>query len=327
MRRVDLLAAFLALLFIALLWLLWNRPLAATVVLTPTAKWVAPSWNASSLLDQRRPQEKCVQTGDLYGDVENSLRARQWWSMNLVAILESFHNHYQNYASIKGISNKVSENAVPYGSDRFELLGPLGPTCHSMEVYGKGDEGKKACGLKKLAENCVVFSIGSNNKWSFEESIVKNTNCFVHVFDCTLSSDVLPPPNIRSRVKLFHVCIGDADKVLDSRRFLTWESILQLSNQTQSPSYLKMDIEGWEYPVLKQIIDSGKHLPLQIAFELHFYTYAATKLSWTNRYKSPGEIALFMDFLYRFGNYHMVDRNDNTYCAHCTELLMARLCQ
>ena len=48
-----------------------------------------------------------------------------------------------------------------------------------------GDEEKHACGISKLAEPCVIISVGSNNQWSFEASIVNKTKCTVHTFDCT----------------------------------------------------------------------------------------------------------------------------------------------
>lgn len=77
-------------------------------------------------------------------------------------------------------------------------------------------------------------------------------------------------------------------------------------------------------------------LPAQIGFELLFYTHP---------YKHPGvpfclgqqpcclrgvdasELALFVDYLWREGGYLPVDRHDNPYCSHCSELLMVRLPQ
>ena len=43
-----------------------------------------------------------------------------------------------------------------------------------------------------------------------------------------------------------------------------------------------------------------------------------------NRYKSAGEVALFMDSLYRRGGYYLTDRHDNPYCQHCTEVVLTR---
>jgi hypothetical protein len=53
------------------------------------------------------------------------------------------------------------------------------------------DGGKILCGLgKEILENpnCIVYSIGSNNDFSFEEAVLKNTKCSVWTFDCTLAN-------------------------------------------------------------------------------------------------------------------------------------------
>ena len=95
-----------------------------------------------------------------------------------------------------------------FGTDRLNLVGPLGPDCKTdLESYGVGDSEKRVCGLKTLikhkkGEPFVVYSIGCHDEWSFEEEIFKHTNCTVEVFDCTVAHSVKPPEHIRSRVRL-----------------------------------------------------------------------------------------------------------------------------
>ena len=78
-----------------------------------------------------------------------------------------------------------------------------------------------------------------------------------------------------------------------------------------------MDIEGFEYDVLSAMLVSAKAtpelLPQQLALEIHYKTQFK-ELPWFGRYKSAGEIALFMDALYRLGGYHLTDRHDNLFC-------------
>jgi len=38
------------------------------------------------------------------------------------------------------------------------------------------------------SDRCVVYSIGSNNQWDFEEAIFRSTKCMIETFDCTLVS-------------------------------------------------------------------------------------------------------------------------------------------
>ena len=270
----------------------------------------------------------CVNNDDdLYENVLDSLRARQKWSRDLSLTLEEAYDGYFITSKLDG----PNDPQIPYWHGRFNLVGPVGPKCRNIESFGTGDEEKRVCGLRRnnsMRSECTIFSIGSNNQWNFEESIFKTSECIVHVFDCTVARGVEPPAYIRSRVTLYKVCIGDKDYTSkDSKIFSTWESLLKLVGMTKAPTFLKMDVEGWEYPVLRQIVNSGTHLPLQIGFELHYHTLPNLGLSWGGkRYKSPGELAVFMDFLYRYGGYHLVDRNDNRYCGHCTELLVVRFC-
>ena len=97
-----------------------------------------------------------------------------------------------------------------------------------------------------------------------------------------------------------------------------------------APITSQMDIEGFEYDALGAMLssaaaDSGaaELLPRQMAVEMHYKT-RFRELPWFGRYKSAGEIATFMDALYRYGGYHLIDRHDNPFCKHCTETLLVR---
>ena len=135
-----------------------------------------------------------------------------------------------------------------------KVLGyPLLPLCKTpIENYGYEDSSKRACGLKQIAAKsregknaCVVFSIGSYNEFSFEQSIFNETSCTVHTFDCTLGRrGVVVPEGLRSRVFGHNVCIGARDEVLDNRVFKSWRSIIELTKLDAAPTFLKLDVEG-----------------------------------------------------------------------------------
>ena len=59
----------------------------------------------------------------------------------------------------------------------------------------------------------------------------------------------MPPAQLRSRVKLHHVCIGASNVTRYSdnlpRVFLDWQSMLNLVKLDKSPDFLKMDVEGF----------------------------------------------------------------------------------
>jgi hypothetical protein len=207
-----------------------------------------------------------------------------------------------------------------------------------LEKYGKGSSEKRSCSLKQLQKmngdatlksnssgECVVYSIGSFNEWDFEEAILATTNCRVETFDCTLPPTVTGPPvALQSRVRLHKVCLGSSDYIVNEKQFLSWPSLHKLTGVKQSPNYLKIDIEGYEFPVMLSIINSGQQLPLQIAMEIH--TMRMEKGAYVSDYLADtGELYSFIHFLYKFGGYYLVDRNDNPECSFCTEILLAKL--
>jgi len=107
------------------------------------------------------------------------------------------------------------------GHQRFDLLGPVGPSCLELQAFGakqsrgkiRDTESKMACGLEGSSSSCVVVSLGSNGQWTFEEDIFARTGCRVEVFDCTVDPQkVTVPMHLRGRVRLHYHCIGPQPK-------------------------------------------------------------------------------------------------------------------
>ncbi len=288
------------------------RPLAVLCL----AAGAASSWSASSL-----PCEPL----DGYEAPQQALLARQRWSLNLTFELEAFLNAHAPRGKRLG---KEPETYTPHklGHRRFDLVGPVGPRCAALETYGVEDGEKRACALSARAADagCIVISVGSHDDWDFEAAVFEKTKCTVHTFDCTVGAEASPPNRIRARVSLHRLCVGARDEVLDGRAFASWQTLLHSINLTRAPTFMKLDVEGYEWEVLPELI-KHRHAPLQVAFELHYHTQMRG-LSWYLRYKSEAEIGIFIDTLYRHG-YYVVDRHDNKHCSHCTELLISRLCK
>jgi hypothetical protein len=233
-----------------------------------------------------------------------ALRARnQWTSL-------SFWDH------TKTIPN-------PRRHETFDSLGPVIQCPPQLfSTFAKGDDEKRVCGL--MTQPCVVVSLGSGNRWDFEAALLeKHPFCQIHTFDCYTPSVV--PSNLQNSVFSYNKCIGPRDENLDGRQFLSWTSIMTLIGATSAPIVLKMDIEGFEWTVIRSMIASSPShlLPTSISFELHTSTIVP-EIDWSWRPRQGAEVALLMEYLMKNG-YLLVDRHDNPYCPHCTELVVARV--
>ena len=210
----------------------------------------------------------------------------------------------------------------------FDGLGPVGK-CNKIVSFGKNDDEKRLCVDDVNFDECLIFSLGSNDQWQFEEAIFDNTNCQVHTFDCTGNFHV--PSRIKERVTLHKICIGSEPAPM----FLNWDEVV---GQFGKPDYLKMDIEGWEWSVLHQIAES-KIKPGQIAVEIHLCSYFMpsnnpgkpwTKTNFKAAYKIPGATTYYKishprEHISKLMNslaMDLIDRHDNPYCPHCSEVLL-----
>jgi len=214
-------------------------------------------------------------------------------------------------------------------SHEFNYLGPIGPNCLTpWNSYGTADDEKRVCGTLQSApsRNCTVYSIGSANRYGWEIDVANRTNCFIEIFDCTVVK-FDPPASLLSRIRTHKICLGDKDEVVGDKKFMNWFSLNKLTGIKGNPDFLKMDIEGFEYPVFQSIINSGVNYPLQIAFELHIgdVMHRGSVGFQGARNVFLAETIAFMEYLRVFGGYYLVNRRDNDIVQHCTEIVVAKL--
>ena len=197
-------------------------------------------------------------------------------------------------------------------------------------------EAKYFCAPKALmaSPDCRVVSVGSNNQWSFEESIFDQTACRVDTLDCT--GNFAPPARIRARVAFHKICLGAADK----GQYLTWESAMRAIGVARAPTWLKIDCEGCERAVLPALFQPGHSaalLPDQISLELHFGFSIPGAPEYGKRGSgglAGGKMALyesaasFFRRMYLGGGYFLIHRLDNPAerpaAKGCTEIVLAR---
>ena len=216
-------------------------------------------------------------------------------------------------------------------------LGPIGPKCSDLIQLGAtndaGDGGKSMClpNTKNNKNECHVISVGGNDNWVFETAMVDTMNCTTYTFDCTLPDGIPKNKPDTDQMKFFNYCIsgGDTtdspDQSNDSAKYLTYQQASELAGLTVAPIYFKIDVEGFEYDVFTNMLQTTPYdmLPMQIQVELHWNT-RMTDLPWMLRNRNVGEILLLSNIMFSIGGYIPIEYDFNPYCASCMEVLYFR---
>lgn len=177
------------------------------------------------------------------------------------------------------------------------------------------------------ASECAFMSMGSNREWGFERSVAQDTNCTAHTFDCTTADSPMKPD--ADSIHYYPYCISNEYKKIDDREYLTYFDMLQKIGLTKAPDLLKMDVEGFEFDILTQMLDhteqtNSKHLlPAQISIELHYAT-RMYDLPWHLRFRQTAEIAMFAGMMYNRGGYVLTNIELFKRCPSCAEVIFVR---
>lgn len=177
------------------------------------------------------------------------------------------------------------------------------------------------------ASECAFMSMGSNREWGFERSVAQDTNCTAHTFDCTTADSPMKPD--ADSIHYYPYCISNEYKKIDDREYLTYFDMLQKIGLTKAPDLLKMDVEGFEFDILTQMLDhteqtNSKHLlPAQISIELHYAT-RMYDLPWHLRFRQTAEIAMFAGMMYNRGGYVLTNIELFRRCPSCAEVIFVR---
>jgi hypothetical protein len=150
-------------------------------------------------------------------------------------------------------------------------------TClHERRIGRWGDGGKWVCDPHRIAkkpngDHCLVYSIGSNNDFSFEESVLRDISrdCEIHTFDHTIGPS---PSNLPKDGDIrFHPWgLADADNGTSSSR--TMQTIMEdLGHGNTEIDILKIDCDKCEWITFPSWFDGNVSIR-QIVVELHGYT-------------------------------------------------------
>ena len=135
--------------------------------------------------------------------------------------------------------------------------------------------------------SCLIYSVGINNEWSFDEAMEK-FGCHVYCFDPSMKS---PNHNRTSKIHFYNLGLSNRDETWPNKTWggspkrnwtmTTLDSIYHnlLRHQGRIIDYLKIDIELSEWIVLPQILASGiLDQVRQLGMEFHLFHPESEKI-------------------------------------------------
>lgn len=126
-------------------------------------------------------------------------------------------------------------------------------------------------GFPSRGSSCVVYSIGINHDFSFDEEAQRETGCEVHSFDPSMGWG---DRRRGDRSWFWNVGVSDKDEDRNSKgwRMRTLGSMMRGLNHTRI-DVLKMDVEGYEWDSLSQAMKDGTLSRVdRLMVEIHFWS-------------------------------------------------------
>jgi FkbM family methyltransferase len=144
---------------------------------------------------------------------------------------------------------------------------PTVSCAYERRVGNDGDGGKWICDPDRLKKSMLVYSIGSNNDFSFESELYDLYSTYgieIHTFDFGYAK------NKPDFVHYHQIMLSSKDDESSSSR--TLRSIIdELGHRDRVIDILKVDIEGSEYDVLTHAMKNGVFESVhQLQLEVHF---------------------------------------------------------
>jgi Methyltransferase domain len=240
---------------------------------------------------ERSLSKTCRQRLDALDRVNNARRAARWRTAQQAK--DAGKNVYDMFWKMEVTNNATEEREKRNRKTMiFDLFEPEA-VCLTEERFGGssdeqyvayGDGPKFVCAVdylreyyQKQEENCLVYSVGSNNNIMFEKAVKKHIGCEIHTFDPTLGT-----PFIGGDYSTFHPWgLGKEGETVQLKnpnvKFTTQsvESILkQLGHQHRKIDIFKIDCEGCEFDAMPPVFEAMANGTMQIdqlLIELHAY--------------------------------------------------------
>lgn len=173
-----------------------------------------------------------------------------------------------------------------FGGAVVYTVGVTGQKAVCLDGHVKPEESGETWPVRKTkkSKECLVYSFGINNEWSFDEAM-EAYGCQVYSFDPSMN---VTSHNHSSKIHFYDLGLSDRDE--------TWNNVTQnkglwnmrsldsiyrklLRHEGRIIDYLKIDIENTEWIVLPQILNSGMMDRVrQLGVEIHFIPEEESRL-------------------------------------------------
>ncbi|KAH9837615.1 methyltransferase domain-containing protein [Rhodofomes roseus] len=142
----------------------------------------------------------------------------------------------------------------------WDFFPPVFNCPHELERIGAlGDGGKWICGLSRVAEkqDCVIYSFGLDWDSTFEGELLQRTShCKIYGYDFTARGFGHGVPRaLKGRTHFARLGLGaeDSHGPADEPKMWTLRSLMA-ANGHDHIDVLHIDIEGWEFEVLRAMV-------------------------------------------------------------------------
>ena len=201
------------------------------------------------------------------GGYIETMDSQQYWQICHRHHLQTFCGSNGNSTSLIPLSSVCSDQVKVFGNYR---------ACMTSELIQK-------------EKKCVAISIGSNNKWEFEEALYNHSICEIHTFDPRIRDNfyhkIIKVPEAISTRAFFH---NRAVGLKNNNGMTSFKTAVELSNvtSTNNLSLLKIDCEGCELYFFSYLQKSGQFhlLPHQILMEVHLKEFRFRQIETVHVY-------------------------------------------
>ncbi|KAF6259117.1 methyltransferase domain-containing protein [Scenedesmus sp. NREL 46B-D3] len=155
------------------------------------------------------------------------------------------------------------------------------PSNRPLTKYAGEEDGSKfLCQVDRpgqLRRDCIIYSLGSNGDFKFEQEMLSRTSCKVHTLDCTYNG------TSQGQRHAYHKwCLASAATAAQrGPPFYSWSQVTQKLGHNRV-DILKIDVDGYEYEIVgdwgleyaaaadgRENAASSLVLPHELAMEVH----------------------------------------------------------